>query len=77
MNASSPSLMFVVLGLAIGLGLPTAALAHCDTLDGPVVTAARKALENGDAKPVLIWPATEGPARGDSHGATGVAPHAD
>jgi len=29
--------------------------AHCDTLDGPVVTAARKALERGNVKLVLIW----------------------
>jgi uncharacterized protein DUF6448 len=31
------------------------ARAHCDTLDGPVVTAAKKALETGDPNPVLIW----------------------
>jgi hypothetical protein len=28
---------------------------HCDTRDGPVVTAARKALETGNVKLVLIW----------------------
>lgn len=31
------------------------AFAHCDTLDGPVVQAARSALESGDVSPVLIW----------------------
>ncbi|MCB1054687.1 MAG: hypothetical protein KDD11_04155 [Acidobacteria bacterium] len=31
------------------------ALAHCDSLDGPVVTAARSALESGDLTPVLKW----------------------
>ena len=31
------------------------AQAHCDGLDGPVVTAARQALETGDPSPVLIW----------------------
>lgn len=31
------------------------ALAHCDTLDGPVVAAARQALQKGDINPVLIW----------------------
>ncbi len=46
-------------GLA-GLGammllVPGPALAHCDGLDGPVVTAARGALESGDPNPVLIW----------------------
>jgi len=34
---------------------PRAALAHCDGLDGPVVTAARKALESGNVSLVLIW----------------------
>lgn len=31
------------------------ARAHCDTLDGPVVTAAKRALESGNANLVLIW----------------------
>jgi len=31
------------------------AWAHCDTLDGPVVAAAREALEKGDVMPVLMW----------------------
>jgi hypothetical protein len=29
--------------------------AHCDTMDGPVVGAARTALESGDVTPVLKW----------------------
>ena len=29
--------------------------AHCDTLDGPVVMAAKKAMEKGDVTPVLKW----------------------
>lgn len=29
--------------------------AHCDTLGGPVIKAAKKALESGDVRPVLIW----------------------
>jgi hypothetical protein len=29
--------------------------AHCDGMDGPVVTAAQKALETGDLNLVLIW----------------------
>jgi len=29
--------------------------AHCDTLDGPVVESARKALATGDVTPVLKW----------------------
>jgi hypothetical protein len=35
--------------------VPQIARAHCDTLDGPVVTAAKKALEKGDVMPVLKW----------------------
>ena len=35
--------------------LPSMACAHCDTLDGPVVMAARAALEKGDVTPVLKW----------------------
>lgn len=41
--------------VAVLLALPGVAAAHCDGLDGPVVTAARKALESGDLNPVLIW----------------------
>lgn len=31
------------------------AAAHCDTLDGPVVSAARKALDTGDVSHALAW----------------------
>jgi hypothetical protein len=34
---------------------PQASLAHCDTLDGPVVADARIALAKGDVTPVLKW----------------------
>jgi hypothetical protein len=34
---------------------PTNASAHCDGMDGPVVTAAKKALETGNVNFVLIW----------------------
>ncbi|HET9950222.1 MAG TPA: DUF6448 family protein, partial [Candidatus Eisenbacteria bacterium] len=52
---------FLPLGLAAGLILgssalaPRPALAHCDGLDGPVVMAARLALEKSDVTRVLIW----------------------
>lgn len=42
----------VALGL---LGASGTAFAHCDTLDGPVVAAARKALDTGNVNLVLIW----------------------
>ena len=37
------------------IGVSTAASAHCDTLDGPVVAAARKALDTGNVNLVLLW----------------------
>lgn len=35
--------------------LPGTALAHCDGMDGPVVQAARSALDRGDAALALVW----------------------
>lgn len=46
------------IGLAAWAGamlLVPAAWAHCDTLEGPVVTDARSALEQRDVTPVLKW----------------------
>jgi len=37
------------------LAFASPASAHCDGLDGPVVGAARTALDSGDPNPVLIW----------------------
>ncbi len=42
-------------GLAAWLVTARVAYAHCDTLDGPVVTEARAALEKGDVTPLLKW----------------------
>ncbi|MGE5700725.1 MAG: DUF6448 family protein [Deltaproteobacteria bacterium] len=36
-------------------GTAGSALAHCDTLDGPVISLARQALAKGDVKIVLPW----------------------
>ena len=41
--------------LLAALGWTAPAQAHCDTLDGPVVSAARKALDTGNANLVLVW----------------------
>jgi hypothetical protein len=41
--------------LAAALSWTTPALAHCDTLDGPVVAAARTALDTGNVNFVLVW----------------------
>ena len=48
--ARSTIVAMMVLFVASG-----SAAAHCDGMDGPVVAAARRALETGDANPVLIW----------------------
>ena len=44
------AIFFVLPGLDSGK-----CYAHCDGLDGPVVTAAQKALDTGDVNLVLIW----------------------
>jgi hypothetical protein len=49
-RALCPGTVLVTLLLSVGL-----AMAHCDTLDGPVVLDARAALEKGDVTPVLKW----------------------
>ena len=46
-------LSMIMLGAFVSL--PETAAAHCDTLDGPVVTDARAALESGDISAVLRW----------------------
>ena len=35
--------------------VPAVARAHCDSLDGPVVKAAQRALETGDVSRALVW----------------------
>jgi Family of unknown function (DUF6448) len=40
---------------AAGLAAYNTMFAHCDTLDGPVVKAAKNALETGNVNLVLIW----------------------
>jgi hypothetical protein len=48
------SLAILLLSGAVFLR-PQGVQAHCDGMDGPVVKAAQKAFETGDANPVLIW----------------------
>lgn len=48
-------LNFIPILLTVLLLVPTAAGAHCDTMDGPVVMTAKKALEAEDVTPVLKW----------------------
>ena len=49
------SLALVIVFAAMSVIDATPALAHCDGLDGPVVGAARIALQTGDLNRVLIW----------------------
>lgn len=51
LQRNRPILVTAVLLLAMA----AAASAHCDTMNGPVVTAARAALEKGELAPVLKW----------------------
>ena len=48
---------WVSIGVLFGASLLAsgAAFAHCDGLDGPVVKAARQALDGGNVNGVLIW----------------------
>lgn len=48
------TLIAVAAGLLLAAGWSTAR-AHCDSMDGPVVGAAREALAKGDITPVLKW----------------------
>lgn len=41
--------------MALIMAMPAYVHAHCDTLDGPVVSSAKIALEKGDVTPVLKW----------------------
>lgn len=44
-----------VVAAAVWMLISQTARAHCDTLDGPVVTTAKMALDKGDVTPVLKW----------------------
>jgi hypothetical protein len=59
MKKKATFIKFVGIGLlAIGIAwalVPQIGRAHCDTLDGPVVQAARTALDSGNVTPVLKW----------------------
>lgn len=51
----SPAALAGLFVLGLVLLAPSAAIAHCDGLDGPVVMAAKKALASGDVDHVLVW----------------------
>jgi hypothetical protein len=47
--------MMAAIAIAIAGVWSSAASAHCDAMDGPVVSAAREALSTGQVERVLIW----------------------
>jgi len=49
-----PALVVFITAI-LQLSFPQHARGHCDTLDGPVIIDAKKALEQGDVTPVLKW----------------------
>lgn len=56
---SLKTMLVPLLAALVLLAVPREAQAHCDALDGPVVTDARAALESGDVASVLKWIAAE------------------
>ena len=45
----------MVVALTLAVAFPVVVRAHCDSLDGPVILAARAALEQKDVTPLLKW----------------------
>lgn len=45
----------IAAAVALTFAIPHIAAAHCDTLDGPVIQDAHKALEANDITPILKW----------------------
>jgi hypothetical protein len=48
-------LLSIMLGAFLLWAKPVSLLAHCDTMDGPVVKAAKEALNENDVNLALIW----------------------
>lgn len=45
----------IAAAVALAFAVPNNAAAHCDTLDGPVIQDAHKALETKEITPILKW----------------------
>lgn len=54
-NERIMTIFFIFVVAFFLISAPQKVRAHCDTLDGPVVIDAKKALENGDVTRVLKW----------------------
>ncbi|MGM0782661.1 MAG: DUF6448 family protein [Pseudomonadota bacterium] len=60
-------LLAIVTTSALALPLATPAFAHCDAMDGPVISEAQAALAAGDITPLLKWvPAADEAALSDA-----------
>ncbi len=55
MQTRFPRLTALALVMALALATAGPAMAHCDSLDGPVIADAQKALSVKDVTPVLKW----------------------
>ena len=55
MKTTSKVASSLIAAVILALGMISTAAAHCDTLDGPVVQDARKALDTRNVTPVLKW----------------------
>jgi hypothetical protein len=62
MRRSHPILGALAGAVLAFFAAPSAARAHCDTMDGPVVVEAMAALASGDVEPVLKWVPAESEA---------------
>lgn len=49
------ALMVAVIAIGLAALMTGTALAHCDTMGGPVIPEAKAALEKGDVTPILKW----------------------
>jgi len=49
------TMCLTVAGAIILMGTFNTVLAHCDTMNGPVIPEAKAALEKGDVTPILKW----------------------
>lgn len=54
-ESSCGLMVLVVIFSAFLLWWPATGLTHCNTMDGPVVKAAQKALESGNVNAVPMW----------------------
>jgi len=53
------SKLFRAVAALVILGFSAQVFAHCDSMDGPVIRDAQRALENNDITPVLKWVSAE------------------